>query len=72
MLITDVVSASDAQEQGLEPGMVILDAQGKPVRTAEEFEQAVSSLEAAKGIRLRVAEPGGAKRIRLCPPGRGG
>ena len=68
VLITDVASASDAQEQGLQPGMVILDAQGKPVRTAEEFEQAISGEAAAKGIRLRVTDPGGGKRIVFVRP----
>ncbi len=68
VLITDVTTASDAQEQGLEPGMVILDAQGGAVRTAEEFEQVISSPEAAKGIRLRVAEPSGRKRFVFVRP----
>ncbi|MCJ7543708.1 MAG: Do family serine endopeptidase [Phycisphaerae bacterium] len=69
VLITDVASASDAGEQGLQPGMVILDAQGRPVRTAEEFERAISAEDAAKGIRLRVAEPGGGKRFVFVRPG---
>jgi S1-C subfamily serine protease len=68
VLIADVISPSDAQEQGLQPGMVILDAQGKAVRTAEEFQQVISSDAAAKGIRLRLADPSGAKRIVFIRP----
>jgi serine protease Do len=68
VLITDVISPSDAQEQGLQPGMVILDAQGKAVHTAEEFQQAISGEAAAKGIRLRVADPSGGKRIVFIRP----
>jgi serine protease Do len=68
VLITDVAPASDAQEQGLRSGMVILDVQGKKVQTAEEFEQAISAPSAAKGIRLRVAEPGGGRRFVFVQP----
>ena len=68
VLITDVQARTDAQEQGLQPGMVILDAQGTEVTTAEQFDRVSSSQEAAKGIRLRVTDPSGGKRFVFVQP----
>jgi serine protease Do len=68
VIITDVADGSDAREQGLRPGMVILDVQGKKVETAEEFEQAISGEAAAKGVRLRLTDPGGGRRYFFIQP----
>ncbi len=68
VLITDVADRSDAQSQGLRPGMVILDVQGAKVTGVEEFDKAMASKDAAKGVRLRVLEPGGAKRFVFVRP----
>ncbi len=68
VLVTDVAPGSDAQEQGLRPGMVILDVQGRKVEMAEEFEKAISDEAAAKGIRLRVTDPGGGRRFVFIQP----
>jgi serine protease Do len=68
VLITDVAPGSDAQEQGLRPGMVIFDVQGKKVETVEEFDKAISDGAAAKGIRLRVTAPGGGRRFVFIQP----
>jgi len=68
VVITDVEDASDAAEQGLREGMVILQVQGKAVKTAEEFAKAVSAKEAAAGIRLLVVDPQGAQRFVFITP----
>ena len=68
VVITDVEDASDAAEQGLRKGMVILQVQGKAVKTAEGFAKAVSAKEAAAGIRLLVVDPRGAQRFVFITP----
>jgi serine protease Do len=68
VIITEVTDGSDAQEQGLRSGMVILDVQGKKVETAEEFEQAISGESAAQGVRLRLTDPSGGRRYFFIQP----
>jgi serine protease Do len=68
VLITDVDSGSDADEQGLRPGMVILSVDGKGVTTAEEFNKFISSDQAKNGIRLRIADPAGNKQFVFIQP----
>jgi len=62
VVITDVTQGSDAANQGLRPGMLILQAQGKSVTTVKQFRRAVSAKEAQKGAILVVKDASGAQR----------
>ncbi|MFA6133794.1 MAG: Do family serine endopeptidase [Phycisphaerae bacterium] len=66
--ITDVEEASDAEEQGLRPGMVIVKVNGKDVATAEEFAAIGSAESARKGVRLMVTDPSGSRQIVFVQP----
>ena len=68
VLVTDVKSGSDAAEQGIRPGMLIIGVQGKDVKTAEEFTRAVGEKEAREGIRLRVTDNRGGQRFVFITP----
>jgi serine protease Do len=54
--ITDVADGSDAQDQGLEAGMVITEVDGTAVASADEF---AKSVEGKDMVRLKVLTPGG-------------
>ena len=68
VVITEVESGSDAEEQGLRPGMVITHVQGKRITSVDEFRKAISDKEAASGVRLRLTAPGGARRFVFITP----
>jgi len=68
VLVVEVQQGSDAEEQDLRPGLVITHVRDKEVSTAAEFTEAVSSDEAAKGVRIRVQDPSGAKRFVFLRP----
>jgi serine protease Do len=61
VLIVEVAEGSEAEEKGLQPGMVITHVRNKEVATAEEFKEMISSEAAAKGIRLTFQDASGAK-----------
>ncbi|HUS47914.1 MAG TPA: Do family serine endopeptidase [Phycisphaerae bacterium] len=68
VVITDVVPTSDAAEQDLREGMVILQVGGKDVQTAEDFDRAVSANRAASGVRLLVTDAAGGRRFVFIAP----
>ena len=68
VVITGVDAGSDAAEQGLRVGTVILQVGGKPVKTAEAFAKAMSATEAASGIRLLVTDARGTQRFVFITP----
>ncbi|MCY2932405.1 MAG: Do family serine endopeptidase [Planctomycetota bacterium] len=68
VIITEVRSGSNAEEQGLAPGMVITNVAGRAVRTAEDFAKASTAAKAA-GMRVRLAEPKGGARFVFLTPG---
>ena len=70
VLITSVDPLSDAAEQGVTPGMVVTQVQGRPVRTAEEFHQMLGKKEADSGVRLRVRTISGGTRFAFIRPTR--
>ena len=70
VVITGVDPKSDAAEQGLREGLIIRQVGGKDVATVEEFEKAVSSKDAAGGVRLLVADKDGAQRFVFIAPGK--
>jgi len=67
-LITEVVPGSNADEQGLRPGMVITSVNGKAVASAEEFAEAASAKEASDGIRVRATDRSGGSRYFFLKP----
>jgi serine protease Do len=54
VLVTDVDPAGLAARTGLEPGMLILQVGGKPVRSVAEFKEALQGADAARGIPMLV------------------
>ena len=69
--ITEVAPSSDAAEQGLQPGMVITEVQGKPVDGPAAFDKAVSAPDAKNGVRLMVMDKSGGKRFVFVTPAKG-
>jgi len=68
VLIVEVEPGSDAEEQEIRPGMIITHVKDQEIATAEQFKEATSSEEAAKGIRLRVRDSNGVKRFAFLRP----
>ena len=62
-LISDVVPGSAADAAGLVPGMVVLEAGGKPIRNAADLKNVLRSAKPGSVLLLRVAIPGG-KQLR--------
>jgi len=68
VVITKVAGASDAAEQGLRVGMIVLQVQGKDIKTAEGFARLLAAKEAEPGVRLLVKDPRGAQRFVFITP----
>ncbi|HET6441400.1 MAG TPA: DegQ family serine endoprotease [Phycisphaerae bacterium] len=54
VLITDVDPAGLAAKAGMEPGMLILQVGGKPVRSVAQFQEALQGADSARGIPMLV------------------
>jgi serine protease Do len=63
-LITDVVPGSPADRANLTPGMVVVEANRKAVRNAEELARAIRSAPGGSTLLLRVMMPGGNRFLR--------
>ncbi|MFP2932992.1 trypsin-like peptidase domain-containing protein [Pyxidicoccus sp. 3LG] len=63
-LITDVVPGSPADRAQLEPGMLVVEANRKPVNSADELAKVIKGVPAGSTLLLRVAGPGGARSLR--------
>lgn len=68
VVVVEVEPGSDAAEQGLTEGMVILQVQGKNVTTPAEFSRITSDKDARNGVRLLVMEKSGGKRFLFISP----
>jgi len=68
VVITKVAGASDAAEEGLRVGMIVLQVQGKDVKTAEGFAGMLAAKEAEPGVRLLVKDRRGAQRFVFITP----
>ncbi len=68
VFITDVAAASDASKQGLRPGMLIVQAQGRDVRSAEQLAKVAAEEDAQAGLRLLVSDPQDAQRFVFITP----
>jgi serine protease Do len=68
VVIIEVKPDSDAAEQGLAEGMLILQAQGKKIETPADFTKITNEKDAASGIRLLVTDKSAAKRFVFVSP----
>ncbi|MFP2931430.1 peptidase S1, partial [Pyxidicoccus sp. 3LG] len=50
--------------RGLEPGMVVVEAQSRPVRRAVDLMRALREAQPGQSVLLRVVYPGGARELR--------
>jgi serine protease Do len=57
-LIADVVPGSPADQAGLVPGMVVVEANRKPVKNKDELLKLLKSAKSGSSVLLRVLQPG--------------
>jgi serine protease Do len=62
VLITEVTPGSLADDAKLEPNMVIVRANGKPMKSAQQFRDYVTGLRSGEAVVLRVVVPFGPRR----------
>ncbi|MBI3182106.1 MAG: trypsin-like peptidase domain-containing protein [Myxococcales bacterium] len=58
-LVTAVLPGSPAERADLRPGMVVVEAGGKPIKRAEDLRRVLSDAKKGSVVLLRVAIPGG-------------
>ena len=63
MVVTDVQSGGSAERAGLAPGMVVVEAGRKPVKTPDDLNQALDEKSAAKGVLLLVRTSQGSRFV---------
>ncbi|MGZ3460427.1 MAG: trypsin-like peptidase domain-containing protein [Archangium sp.] len=63
-LVTDVLPGSPAERADLEPGMVVVEAEHKPVRNAEELAKIIRKAPPGSTLLLRVEVPGSGRFLR--------
>jgi serine protease Do len=68
VVIVEVDPDSDAADQGLAEGMVILQVQGRNVTSPGEFSRILSGKGAANGVRLLITDKSGGKRFLFVSP----
>jgi serine protease Do len=68
VLISEVAPNSNAAENGIRPGQLVLEVQGKRVETVKEFTNTVAAVKSGAGVRLRLMTPQGDKRFVLLTP----
>ncbi|HYO51547.1 trypsin-like peptidase domain-containing protein [Archangium sp.] len=66
-LVTDVMPGSPAERAQLEPGMVVVEVDRKPVRNAEELAKIIRKAPAGSTLLLRVEVPGSGRYLRALP-----
>jgi serine protease Do len=63
-LVTDVLPGSPAESAELEPGMVVVEVDRKPVNSAEELAKTIRKAPAGSTLLLRVEVPRGGRYLR--------
>ncbi|WNG48683.1 PDZ domain-containing protein [Archangium minus] len=63
-LVTDVMPGSPAERADLKPGMVVVEADHKPVRNAEELAKLIRKAPSGSTLLLRVEVPGNGRFLR--------
>jgi serine protease Do len=66
-LITDVVAGSPAAEAGLQPGDVVDDFDGKPIRRADDLTWLVATSHAGRPVGLTVIRKGSSFHLQVTP-----
>ena len=66
-LVVDVQPGSPAERAQLEPGMVVVEANRKPVRSADELAALIRKAESGSTLLLRVETPRGGRALRALP-----
>jgi serine protease Do len=72
VVIIEVKPDSDAAEQGLAEGMLILQAEGKKIETPDDFAKITNDKDAANGLRLLVTDKSAGKRFIFVSPEKAG
>ncbi len=67
LMVHSVVENSPAEEAGIEPGDIILEVEGQPVRRSEDVQGIVNSVEEGAEITLLLLRNGQEEEIRLEP-----
>jgi len=67
LMVHSVVEDSPAEEAGIEPGDIILEVEGQPVRRSEDVQGIVNSVEEGAEITLLLLRNGQEEEIRLEP-----
>ena len=62
-MITEVSPASPAERAELTPGMVVIEAGGKPVKTAEDLSRAIKGAKSGSVVLLRIQVPAGGGKV---------
>jgi serine protease Do len=62
-LITDVLPTSPAERAELAPGMVVVEANRKPVKTAQDLRRIINAAPKGSTLLLRIAGPGENNRL---------
>ena len=63
VVVTDVQSGSAAERAGLAAGMVVVQANRKPVKTPDDLNQALDEKSAARGVLLLVRTAEGSRFV---------
>lgn len=56
--ITDVEPNSSAADRGIRPGLLLMELNGRPIRSVEDYRRAVEEIASGSVVRARVADPG--------------
>jgi serine protease Do len=67
-MITSVANGSDAESQGLRPGMVITDVDGKDIASADDFVKVVDAKASTDGIRIGLTDRNGNSQFAFIKP----
>ena len=68
VVVTEVDPESDAADQGITEGTLILEVQRKKVATPDEFSGAISEKDARTGVRLLIENNSGGRRFLFVSP----
>jgi len=71
VVILSVDERSSAAEQGLRPGDVITNVQGKEISSVDDLARSLSSKTSSPGVRMRVRSPNGGIRFVFVTPSKG-
>ncbi len=65
LIVTGVVSSTEAAKIGIQPGMIIRSVNRVPVNTMEDFKKVYDSIQKGAGMLILIATPNGSQYITL-------